>query len=119
MIVHGIPGLVPASRDGDTISVDIGVTLDGWVADAARTFAVGEVEAEESAGCSPSPRNRCTLGSSNASTGNRLGESPARSSSVGGRRGSRWCARSSDAAWGQHARGSTVPDYGKPGKAAF
>lgn len=43
MIVHGIPGSYRL-KDGDTISVDIGVTLDGWVADAARTFAVGEVE---------------------------------------------------------------------------
>ena len=43
MIVHGIPGSYRL-KDGDTISVDIGVTLDGWVADAARTFTVGEVE---------------------------------------------------------------------------
>jgi methionyl aminopeptidase len=43
MIVHGIPG-PHRLKDGDTISIDIGVTLDGWVADAARTFAVGEIE---------------------------------------------------------------------------
>ncbi len=42
MIVHGIPGAYRL-KDGDIISIDIGVTLDGWVADAARTFAVGEV----------------------------------------------------------------------------
>jgi methionyl aminopeptidase len=42
MIVHGIPGRYRLDR-GDILSVDIGVTLDGWVADAARTFAVGEV----------------------------------------------------------------------------
>jgi len=42
MVVHGIPGRYRLSR-GDILSVDIGVTLDGWVADAARTFAVGEV----------------------------------------------------------------------------
>ena len=42
MIVHGIPGAYRL-KGGDTISVDIGVTLDGWVADAARTFTVGEV----------------------------------------------------------------------------
>jgi methionyl aminopeptidase len=45
MIVHGIPGSYRL-KEGDTISIDIGVTLDGWVADAARTFAVGEVDAE-------------------------------------------------------------------------
>jgi methionyl aminopeptidase len=42
MVVHGIPGKFKLSR-GDVLSVDIGVVLDGWVADAARTFAVGEV----------------------------------------------------------------------------
>jgi methionyl aminopeptidase len=42
MVVHGIPGRFRLSR-GDTLSVDIGVIYDGWVADAARTFAVGEV----------------------------------------------------------------------------
>ncbi len=42
MIVHGIPGPYELSK-GDIISVDVGVTLDGWVADAARTFAVGPV----------------------------------------------------------------------------
>jgi methionyl aminopeptidase len=45
MIVHGIPGPYRLKR-GDSISIDIGVTLDGWVADAARTFPVGEVDSE-------------------------------------------------------------------------
>ncbi len=42
MVVHGIPGSYALER-GDVLSVDIGVTLDGWVADGARTFAVGQV----------------------------------------------------------------------------
>jgi methionyl aminopeptidase len=42
MIVHGIPGSYRLAR-GDILSIDIGVILDGWVADAARTFAVGPV----------------------------------------------------------------------------
>ncbi|HEY2162251.1 MAG TPA: type I methionyl aminopeptidase [Solirubrobacteraceae bacterium] len=42
MIVHGIPGAYKLGR-GDLLSVDIGVVLDGWVADAARTFPVGPV----------------------------------------------------------------------------
>ena len=42
MIVHGIPGPYRPSR-GDILSVDIGVVLDGWVADAARTFSVGPI----------------------------------------------------------------------------
>ncbi len=42
MIVHGIPGSYKLGR-GDIISVDVGVVRDGWVADAARTFAVGPI----------------------------------------------------------------------------
>ena len=42
MVVHGIPGPYRLER-GDVISIDVGVVLDGWVADAARTFAVGQV----------------------------------------------------------------------------
>src|SRR5690349_9634980 len=39
MIVHGIPGPYKLGR-GDIVSIDVGVINDGWVADAARTFAV-------------------------------------------------------------------------------
>jgi methionyl aminopeptidase len=42
MIVHGIPGPYTIAR-GDVLSIDIGVTLDGWVADAARTYAIPPV----------------------------------------------------------------------------
>jgi methionyl aminopeptidase len=42
MVVHGIPGPYELRR-GDIISLDVGVTKDGWVADAAITVAVGEV----------------------------------------------------------------------------
>jgi methionyl aminopeptidase len=45
MVVHGIPGRFRLSR-GDVLSVDIGVIYDGWVADAARTFAVGDISPE-------------------------------------------------------------------------
>ena len=45
MVVHGIPGLY-ALRDGDILSVDVGVTLDGFVADSAYTFPIGEVSEE-------------------------------------------------------------------------
>jgi methionyl aminopeptidase len=44
MVVHGIPGPYRLEH-GDLISIDVGVTLDGWVADAARTFPVGDVGA--------------------------------------------------------------------------
>jgi methionyl aminopeptidase len=40
MVVHGIPGPY-ALADGDLLSVDVGVTLDGWVGDSAITFTIG------------------------------------------------------------------------------
>jgi methionyl aminopeptidase len=44
MVVHGIPDEYPA-QEGDLISVDLGVTLDGLVADSAVTVPVGEISA--------------------------------------------------------------------------
>jgi len=43
MVVHGIPGAYRLS-EGDVISIDVGVTLDGFVADSAYTFAVGAID---------------------------------------------------------------------------
>jgi methionyl aminopeptidase len=45
MIVHGIPGPYRL-EEGDVLSVDIGVTKNGFVGDAAYTFPVGEVSDE-------------------------------------------------------------------------
>jgi methionyl aminopeptidase len=42
MIVHGIPGPYRL-KDGDLLSVDVGVTLDGFVADSAITIPIGAV----------------------------------------------------------------------------
>jgi methionyl aminopeptidase len=45
MVVHGIPGAYELQR-GDVMSIDVGVTYEGWVADAAITVAVGEITPE-------------------------------------------------------------------------
>jgi methionyl aminopeptidase len=42
MVVHGIPGAYDLKR-GDLLSIDIGVILNGWVADAAITHPIGNV----------------------------------------------------------------------------
>ena len=44
-VIHGIPGL-KSLKQGDIISIDIGVCYQGYHADCARTFPVGEVSAE-------------------------------------------------------------------------
>jgi methionyl aminopeptidase len=43
MVVHGIPGPYELKR-GDVISLDVGVTKDGWVADAATTVPIGPIK---------------------------------------------------------------------------
>ncbi len=45
-VVHGIPDAGRILREGDIISIDIGATHRGYVSDAARTYAVGEISEE-------------------------------------------------------------------------
>lgn len=45
-VVHGIPNEENILKDGDIFKVDIGLKLDGFYADMARTFAIGEISPE-------------------------------------------------------------------------
>jgi methionyl aminopeptidase len=72
MVVHGIPGPYALER-GDLISVDVGVVLDGWVADAARTFPVGPVTPVARKLLSVTERS-LFAGVEQARPGNRLGD---------------------------------------------
>ncbi len=47
MVVHGIPSEDVVIRDGQIVSIDVGVVYNGWQGDAARTFMVGNVSAEK------------------------------------------------------------------------
>ena len=42
-VVHGIPDKKRILREGDIVSVDVGSTYKGYVSDAARTYAVGQI----------------------------------------------------------------------------
>lgn len=42
-VVHGIPRPTRKLAEGDIVSIDVGVRLEGWYSDSARTFAVGAV----------------------------------------------------------------------------
>ncbi len=46
IVVHGIPSKKVILSEGDIVSVDVGAFLNGYHADAARTFAVGKIDAE-------------------------------------------------------------------------
>jgi methionyl aminopeptidase len=43
VVVHGIPSKNTKLYEGDIISIDIGVEIDGYHGDAARTFGVGRI----------------------------------------------------------------------------
>jgi methionyl aminopeptidase len=45
VVVHGIPDEFVV-RDGDLVTIDVGVTLDAYIADSAYTFGVGDIEPE-------------------------------------------------------------------------
>jgi methionyl aminopeptidase len=72
MIVHGIPGKYKLSP-GDIISIDVGVTFDGWVADAARTFPVEEVGKRERTLLSATAES-LHAGVAQCRAGNRMGD---------------------------------------------
>lgn len=44
-VVHGIPSKY-VLREGDIVSIDCGVILNGWYGDSAYTFPVGEISGE-------------------------------------------------------------------------
>jgi methionyl aminopeptidase len=46
VVVHGIPDEFVVG-EGDLVTIDVGVTLDGYIADSAYTFGVGEIEPED------------------------------------------------------------------------
>ena len=47
MVVHGIPSNDVVIKNGQIVSIDVGVIYNGWQGDAARTFLVGEVSEEK------------------------------------------------------------------------
>jgi methionyl aminopeptidase len=72
MVVHGIPSGHRVA-EGDLISVDVGITLGGLVADSAYTFAVGEAD-EESLRLLDAGKQALEAGIAAARAGNRVGD---------------------------------------------
>ncbi len=71
-VVHGIPsGYV--LKEGDIISVDCGVILDGWYGDSAYTFPVGEIS-EEARRLLDYTKASLEEGVKEAVAGNRIGD---------------------------------------------
>ena len=72
-VVHGIPSVRRAVADGDIVSIDIGCIVDGWHADCARTWVVGE-SAREVTQLVEATRRGMEAGIAAAVPGNHLGD---------------------------------------------
>ena len=46
-VIHGIPNAARILKEGDIVSVDVGATCKGYNSDAARTYPVGTISAED------------------------------------------------------------------------
>jgi methionyl aminopeptidase len=72
VVVHGIPDETPV-EEGDLVTVDVGATLGGAIADSAYTFGVGSVDAE-SQRLLDVCQDALAAGISEARLGNRIGD---------------------------------------------
>ncbi|HMV33067.1 MAG: type I methionyl aminopeptidase [Gemmatimonadales bacterium] len=72
-IVHGIPSTRRVLREGNIVSIDVGVHLDGLHADSATTVAVGEI-APEAARLLRVTQECLAAGIAQATIGNHVGD---------------------------------------------
>jgi methionyl aminopeptidase len=72
-VVHGIPSDKVVLKEGDIISVDSSIELNGWHSDSAYTFPVGEITPEVMK-LLRTTKEALFLGIEQAVTGHRLGD---------------------------------------------
>jgi len=72
VVVHGIPGAYEVA-EGDLVTIDVGITLDGYIADSAYTFGVAEIEPEAQRLLDVA-QDALAAGIAEASVGNRVGD---------------------------------------------
>ena len=94
MVVHGIPGPYEVA-EGDLITIDVGVTLDGYIADSAFTFGVGEMIRDRAAPARRRPEGARGSNRSRRSPGTGSATSPRRSRPPSSETASRSSAASS------------------------
>ncbi|GAB5898217.1 type I methionyl aminopeptidase [Mycolicibacterium mageritense] len=114
-VLHGLP-FDYVLRDGDVLSMDFAVAIDGWVADAARTVIVG-TPAEADVRLVRSTEEALAAGTAAAQPGGRLGDISAAIGAVAAEYG-----YPVNLEFGGHGLGRTmhedphVPNRGKPGR---
>jgi methionyl aminopeptidase len=114
-VVHGIPSPKRHIRSGDVVGLDVGCIWQGWHADCARTFSIGE----------PAPRVRELIeatqrgldaGIGAAVAGNRLGDVGAAIEAVANQHGYGIVRPFVGHGIGTEMHESpNVPNYGRPG----
>jgi len=72
VVVHGIPGAYEVG-EGDLVTIDVGVTLDGYIADSAYTFGVGEIS-PRAQDLLDTAQDALAAGIAEARVGNRVGD---------------------------------------------
>lgn len=72
-IVHGIPSQDLVLEEGQIVTFDVVAELDGWMADAARTFPVGKISQEKEA-LVEAAKASFEAGFAEAVVGNRIGD---------------------------------------------
>ena len=72
-IVHGIPSPTRILREGNIVSIDVGVYLEGFHADSARTFPVGQISPEAER-LLAATREALAAGIAQARLGNHVGD---------------------------------------------
>lgn len=72
-VLHGIP-YDYALKDGDLLSLDLAINVDGWVADSAISFVVGEYQDPEDLRLIKCTQEALAAGIDQARAGNRLGD---------------------------------------------
>jgi methionyl aminopeptidase len=114
-VLHGIPGDRPIAA-GDLVSIDFGAVLDGWAADAAVSFVVGDAAADDVA-LIATAEEALVAGIAAARVGNRIGDISAAIGAVG-----RAAGRGINTDYGGHGVGRSmheppsVPNEGRAGR---
>jgi methionyl aminopeptidase len=72
-VVHGIPSATVILKEGDIVSIDVGIVYKGYVGDTAATFPVGEISEEKERLISVT-RQSLYEGIKQARAGNRLSD---------------------------------------------
>ena len=114
-VVHGIPGS-RILKEGDVAGIDVGVKLQGFFSDAARTFAIGRVDAE-SQKLIEVTREAMDAGIAQAIAGARLSDISSAVQKVAESRGLSVVRQFVGHGIGRNLHEEPqVPNYGKPGR---